>query len=51
MNFSTVIFVLHCNKMIQEDIKSIVLRRFAYKFVPYYDDTIILRFIKLTPHV
>jgi hypothetical protein len=41
MNFSTGIFVLRGNEMIQDDAKSIVLWRFAYKFVPYYDDTII----------
>jgi hypothetical protein len=44
-------FVLHGNEMIQDDAKSIVLWRFAYKCVSYYDDTIILMFFKLTPHV
>jgi hypothetical protein len=51
MNFSKNIFVLDGNEMIQEDAKSIVLWRFANKHVPYYDDTIILMFFKLMPHV
>ena len=54
MNFSTgksFLFVLHGNKMIQDDAKSIGLLRFSYKVVPYYDDTIILLFFKMTPHI
>jgi hypothetical protein len=50
MNFSTDVFVLYGNEMIKDDAKSIVLSRFAYKFVPYYDDRLILIFFKLTPH-
>jgi hypothetical protein len=41
----------HGNEMIQDDAKSIVLWWFDYKFGPYYDDTIILMFFKLMPHV
>jgi hypothetical protein len=51
MNFSTGIFVQHANEMIQNDAKGIVLWRLDYKFVPHYDDTIILMFFKLMPHV
>ena len=53
MNFYTGIslFFLHGNEMIQDDAKKIVLWCFSYKFVPYYDDTIILMFFKMTPHV
>jgi hypothetical protein len=54
MNFFTglgFLFVLYGNKMIKDDGKSIVLRCFACKFVPYYDDTMILMFFKLMPHV
>jgi hypothetical protein len=53
MKFSTgknFLFVLHGNKMIQDDAKSIGLWRFSYEFVPYYDDPIILMFFKMTPH-
>jgi hypothetical protein len=51
MNFSTGTFILHGDEMIQDDVKSIILWRFAYRAVPYYDETIILMFFKLTPHV
>jgi hypothetical protein len=54
MNFSTgksFLFVQHGNKMIQDDAKAIGLWRFSYKVVPYYDDTIISMFLKMTPHV
>ena len=52
MNFTigeSFLFVLHGNKMIQDDTKSSGLWRFSYKFVSYYDDTIILMFFKMTP--
>jgi hypothetical protein len=51
MNFSigkSFLFVLHVNKMIQDDAKSIGPWRFSYKVVPYHDDTIILMFFKMT---
>jgi hypothetical protein len=44
-------FVLHGNKVIQDDAKTIGLWRFYYKVVLYYDDTIILMFFKMMPHV
>jgi hypothetical protein len=44
-------FVLHSNEMIQDDAKSIVLWCFASKLVLYHGDTIILKFLKLMPHV
>jgi hypothetical protein len=44
-------FVLHDNEMIQDDAKSVVLWRFAYKFLPYYDDTTIQMFFKIMPPV
>jgi hypothetical protein len=37
--------------MIQDDAKSSVLWRFSFKFVPFYDDTVILMFLKMMPHV